>query len=99
MLTKQISTQKIRASNLSGLWTPSRNTLFANEEALANFSKPILTLTAHLSEALQADFLADFIEVVKKNDPPKSDGSIPVHFIKLEVLGHKKSALVRGAKR
>ncbi len=64
-------------------------TPYPNKAALIDWLRPLATFIRHLPEEKQGEFLSDLADAMLKIDPPAADGSICIHYNKLEILAIK----------
>lgn len=68
-------------------------TLYPNKQSLINFLNPLMDFIAHLPQNKQDEFIDDLASKMVSLGRPKSDGSIPFQFVKLQVCATKNSEL------
>lgn len=61
-------------------------TFFKNRTALISWITPLVNFASHLPSDLQQDFIEDIADQMLSNAAPLSDGSIPIHHVKIEVV-------------
>ncbi|MBA3723195.1 MAG: methyltransferase domain-containing protein [Parachlamydiaceae bacterium] len=64
-------------------------TVYKSKKALIDWIKPLVNFIDHLKPDLQANFIEEVADQMILNDPPYSDGSIPIRHIKIEVVAVK----------
>lgn len=64
-------------------------TLFPNRKSLIDWLKPLMNFISHLSVDLQDEFTQDLADMIIQKNPCNRDGSIPLHYMKVEIVAKK----------